>query len=138
MEILVEILLELAGWIFQFLGEFLLQLIVEAFAEVLGHTIKMPFQREQPAHPLIVAIGYMMLGAMAGGLSLWVLPHLFIESPKLRLLNLMLTPVMAGVIMTWIGTWRRKRDKEVIALDRFGYAFCFALAMAVVRYAFGK
>jgi hypothetical protein len=137
MEIIAEILLQIVGWLFQFLGELLLQGIAELFAEFIGHSIKEPFRRPSPIHPWLAAIGYAFFGALAGAISLWLLPTLFITSHGLRLFNLFLTPLLAGLLMAWLGAWRQKRQQEIIRLDRFSYGFCFALAMAVVRFTWG-
>ena len=40
--------------------------------------------------------------------------------------------------MAGIGAWRRRRDQELIRLDRFAYGYLFALAMAAIRFAFGS
>jgi len=36
-----------------------------------------------------------------------------------------------------LGAWRRRRDQPTVLLDRFAYAFIFAMAMALVRLKFG-
>ena len=138
MELIAEIVFQLLGWIFQFLGELLLQLIFEAMAEFFGHAVKEPFRRPRPIHPWLAAMGYLIFGAIAGGVTAWAVPELFIKVEWLRIANLLLTPLAAGAIMGAIGSWRRRREKEVLRLESFAYGFCFAFAMAVVRYAFGK
>jgi hypothetical protein len=87
--------------------------------------------------PWLAAIGYALFGAIAGGLSLWLVPDLFIERGWTRWLNLLLTPLIAGAAMDAIGAWRRHRDMGVIRLDSFSYGYCFALAMAAVRFIWG-
>jgi sterol desaturase/sphingolipid hydroxylase (fatty acid hydroxylase superfamily) len=138
MEIIAEIVFQVLGWILQFLGELLLQVAFEAIAEVFGHAVKEPFRRPRPVQPWLAAIGYLIFGATAGGLTMWLFPDLFIKARWLRVANLLLTPIAAGLIMEAIGSWRERRDKEVLRLESFSYGFCFAFAMALVRYAFGK
>lgn len=138
MEAIVEIVVQLVGWLLQFLGELLVQLVSEAVAELIGHSIKEPFRRPQPVRPWLAAIGYLIFGAAAGALSLWLVPELFIKAGWLRTANLVLTPLAAGLMMEAIGAWRERREKEVLRLESFAYGFCFAFSMAVVRYAFGK
>ena len=138
MEVIAEIILKILGWIFQFLGELLLQMVFEAIAELFGHAVKEPFRRPRPIRPWLAAIGYLIFGAAAGGLTVWLLPELFIKAEWLRVANLLLTPLAAGLIMEAIGSWRERREKEVLRLESFAYGFCFAFSMAVVRYAFGK
>ena len=133
MEILGEILLGLI----QFLLELLLQLIFETLVEAGVHGIVEVFDRRQPQDPWVAAIGYLFLGAICGALSLWLFPALFIGNATLRVLNLLLTPVAAGALMAALGAWRRRRNQELIRLDRFFYGFLFARAMALVRFIWG-
>lgn len=137
MEVIAEIIFQVLGWILQFLGELFLQLVLEAIAELIGHSIKEPFRRPRPVRPWLAAIGYIIFGAVAGGLSIWLLPELFIKAQWLRIANLLFTPLVAGLVMEAIGSWRARRNKEVLRLESFAYGFCFAFAMALVRYAFG-
>lgn len=130
MEIIFEI-------IFQFIAELVLQIIGEAVAELLGHRLKETFRRTRPVHPWLAAIGYLVFGAIAGGISLLLFPNLFIRSTWLRYANLIFTPTLAGLVMALVGSWRRKHDREIIRLDSFSYGFCFALTMALVRFIFG-
>jgi hypothetical protein len=133
----VEIIFELLFLLFQFVGEIVLQIILEALFELGLHIVREPFRRPKPLHPTLAAIGYTILGAVAGAISLWVFPKLFIATAWLRVVNLIVTPVAAGTVMTAIGHWRSTRDKELIRLDRFAYGFLFALGMAVVRFVWG-
>jgi len=133
MEILVEVLLI----VLQFLAEFVLQVVVEILGELGLRSVREPFRRPEPIHPVLATLGYAIFGAAAGALSLWLLPSLFIADDSLRIVNLIVTPVIAGVAMGALGAWRRRRNQELIRLDRFGYGFVFALAMALVRFSWG-
>ena len=133
----MEIVFELLFALLQVVGELLLQIIVEALVEFGLHGARESFRRAKPLHPLLAAIGYAMVGALAGAISLWIFPQLFIATPRLRIVNLLLTPVAAGAVMAAIGSWRRRREQELIRLDRFAYGFVFALAMTLVRFVWG-
>ncbi len=137
MEIIVEIIIQIVWWIVQFIGELLLQAFGELIAELIGRSVKEPFRRPQPIHPWLAAIGYCIFGAIAGAISLWLLPTLFISPQWLRIVNLIATPIVAGLMMERLGTWREKKDQETIRLDTFGYGFIFALSMALVRFTWG-
>ena len=128
MEILFEVL-------FQFLGELLLQIVLEILFELGLQSIAAPFRRKP--NPWLAAVGYALFGAIAGALSLWAFPALFITSHSGRLASSAITPVLAGSAMVVIGAWRRSRDQELIRLDRFAYGYIFALAMALMRLYFG-
>ena len=80
MEIIAEIFIQLFGWVFELLGELLLQAFGELIAELIGRSITEPFRRPKPVHPVLATLGYAIFGALAGGISLWLLPSLFIAA----------------------------------------------------------
>ncbi|GAA0296638.1 hypothetical protein GCM10009087_03020 [Sphingomonas oligophenolica] len=125
MEFIFEILL-------QFLGEILLQVFFEFLAELGVHSLADTLKK--PKNAVLSTIGFVLLGAMAGGVSLLILPKSLIPNLVFRKVNLLVTPLAAGGVMMLIGRQRGKRGQNLVRLDRFGYAFVFALAMAVVRY----
>lgn len=128
----MEIIFEL---LFQLLGEVFLQIVVEALAELGLHSVREPFRK--PPKPWLAAIGYAIFGAIAGALSLWAFPVLFIVSHSAQIVSLVFTPVVAGLSMAVLGAWRCRRGQDTIRLDKFAYGYLFALAMAVVRFTFG-
>jgi hypothetical protein len=128
MEFIFELLFEL-------FGELLLQIVLELLFELGLRSLQQPFKKTP--NPLLGGIGYAVFGAVAGALSLWWFPNLFITSHAGRIANLIVTPVLSGLAMAALGAWRRRRDQPTILLDRFAYAFIFAMAMALVRLRFG-
>jgi H+/Cl- antiporter ClcA len=137
-EILFEIVLQILGWIFQIVAELLLQIVGEAIADLIGHSLKGSDQRSKPTPPFWTALLYLAFGAIAGGISLLLFPNLFIRLEWLRVASLVVTPLLAGLVMAWIGSWLRNRQKSLIPLDSFAYGFCFALGMAFVRHLFAR
>lgn len=118
--------------VLQFLGEIFLQLFFELLAELGLHSLK--HAARKPRDPVLATIGFAILGVIAGGISLLILPNSLIPGIELRWINLFLTPLAAGGIMMLIGRQRDKRGRALVGLDRFGYAVVFAFAMAVVRF----
>ncbi len=129
MELLGELLLGLL----QVIGELLLQLIFEGLAELGVRGVK-AYRKSGPLHPVLAGIGYATLGAALGGVSLWIWPDSIAHAPWVRWLGLVAVPILAGLTMAALGAWRERRDQELIRIDRFGYAFLFAFAMALVRF----
>jgi hypothetical protein len=125
MDFLFEIIL-------QFLGELLLQLFVELLLELGFHSMANTFER--PRNPTLSAIGYVLWGAIAGGLSLLLFPNSFVHNHALKIANLFITPIVLGVCMMLVGKYRSKKDKPLIRLDSFAYGFLFAFSMSLVRY----
>lgn len=123
MEILIE-----------FVCEVLLQVFFEGLGEIGLHSI--PKRSTEPTAPLTAAIGYALLGAAAGGVSLLLFPTSFVNGDVLRRVNLILAPVAAGLLMSAVGVWRRRRGQDLLRIDRFAYGYLFALTLALIRFQF--
>jgi hypothetical protein len=137
MEILFELLLGLG----QLLCELVLNLIFEALAELGFEAIKEAIRAARPGsvaqqpNRWFAAIGYILIGAIFGLISLWPLPHGFATHLWLRIANLIITPCVAGWAMVQLGQWRLRRNQPPILLHRFLYGYLFALSFAAVRLA---
>ena len=126
---------ELLVILLQLLGEVLLQLFAETLFEIGFRAVAAPFRRF--ANPCLASLGYLLLGAAVGALSLWPFPSLFIQSHVGRIVNVIITPALAGTFLAGLGAWREKRGQEILLINRFAYGALFALAMALVRLRFG-
>ena len=120
--------------LFEFIAELLLQIVVEILVELGLHSTSEPFRK--PPNPWLAALGYAIFGATAGGISLLVLPEPLVQGETWRLVNLVVTPLLAGLAMAALGTWRSKRGQQTLRIDRFSYGYLFALCMAIVRFYF--
>lgn len=119
--------------LFEVVGEFLLQAIIEVMVELGFHSLAEPF-RKRPS-PWLSAFGYLLFGAAAGGISLLAFPqHLTPED--WRIAHLLVTPVAVGIAMMLLGRWRARRGDTVLRIDRFACGYVFALALALVRFHF--
>ncbi len=119
----------------EILGEFFLQIALEALFEMGVHAFADPNRR--PPNPLLAGIGYAIFGAVLGGLSLLALPtHLVVGG--WRTFNLIASPIGAGFFMCLVGKWRAKRGEALMRIDRFSYGYLFALSFALIRFYFAK
>ena len=121
-------------FLFQIIGEIVLQIVFEALAELGLHSLAEPFRR--PPNPWLAAFGYVLFGAAAGGLSLLAFPSHFVSSHSLRIANLIITPIAVGLLMCAMGAWRARREEPLLRIDRFTYGYLFAASLALVRFAF--
>lgn len=116
--------------------EVVLQLLAEIFIQVLFelgfHSLIEPFRKKPSA--VVSLVGYSTLGVFAGGVSCVFFQELFVEGESLQLLNILVTPVIAGLVMAYLGKLREKKGVELIRLDKFAFGFAFAFAMALSRY----
>jgi hypothetical protein len=121
--------------IFEIFFEIVVQLFGEVLIEFGLQMLAEPFQRRP--NPWVAGIGYVMLGAIVGGVSLLVF-RAHLVGPAWRVVNLIVTPVVAGLCMTAIGAWRARRGDPVLRIDRFAYGYLFALSFALLRFWFAN
>ncbi|HEU4386602.1 MAG TPA: hypothetical protein VFV34_02310 [Blastocatellia bacterium] len=131
----MELLFEL---IIQLLTELLFPIIVEFLVEIGLASLAEGLRNRKARSPLLAALGYILLGAAAGALSLLVFPRSFVRSDRLHGISLIVNPTLAGGAMALMGRWRRRRGDPTIRLDSFLYGFLFALAMTLPRFLFAK
>ena len=132
MEILAEILLQLLFLLFEVLLEFAATLLVD-----LGlHSLKQTTAKRKDRNPIFAGIGYALLGLIFGGVSLLIFPDAFARSESFHGINLVISPVLAGLGMAGIGWLLERSGKRRLRLDSFLYGFIFAFPMALVRFFF--
>lgn len=125
----MEVILE---FIFSIFGEFLLQIIFEIIAEI--GIASFSRSRESTKSPVLAAISYFILGAIAGGISLLIFKTQFIHDHSLQIANMFVTPFIIGVIMMQIRKKRLSSGKIVTRMDSFTYGALFAFGMSLARY----
>ena len=126
MEILIELLVQLV-----------FEVLVQGVFELGGHGIVSIFRKGAgPVNPWLSICGYIAMGAIAGGISIWLLPMHLVKAPALQVLNLAITPIVLGLIFEAFGRWKANNEKPRYAVDRFCYGFTFALTMGLIRYFF--
>lgn len=132
---MLELLFE---FLFQIVFEFILQIFGELLVELGLRSLAEPFYEREARNPFLAVIGYALLGFVAGGLSLLIFPHSFVRSTKLHGISLLITPLLAGLAMSLVGSLRRRQGEQMIRLDSFGCGFIFAFGMAFVRLLFTR
>lgn len=115
----------------EFIFEVLLQLVFEIL-EVVFTSGAGKRERESQS-PIVTAIIYIAFGIMAGFVSLWIFPQAFIHNSLGRIANLILTPVLMGLLAAAFAAWRAG-DGQGLRLGRFINGYVFALSLALVRF----
>ena len=117
---------------------FLLECLVQVAAEILLELGLIPLRESARVHrrhhPVLAFIGFLMLGALAGFLSLFVYRRPVIPGERGRLLELLLAPIVVGLVMRLLGHWRQRRGKLPGPLESFWHAWGFALAFGLLRF----
>ena len=122
--------------LFEIFGEFLLQLVFEMLAQTGMRIVRDKHHPVRQPSAWFTGLGYACFGALAAGLSLWLIPHHMLATTTLRIGYLVLAPIGAGAAIAGIGLLRIRQGKREVGIDRFVYGYIFALVFALVRYYF--
>ena len=124
--------------LFEILVELVLPLVTEIFAELALHGLTRMVRRSAVARIVLTALMYFGVGLLAGFFSLLIWPRVFARSTTLPGISLVITPVLGGILMSYIA-WLRVRTWDwTIRLETFAYGFLFAFAMALLRLLFAR
>lgn len=135
MEGLIEALFEL---VLETFGELILQVVLQALTEAGVHLTRQEKQEEAQRSPLLRLLGYALLGSIAGSFSLLVFSQSLAHTHNGRLATLLLVPLLAALCSVLMGRLRVRKGQTPADIDRFMYAYLFALAMACVRYVYAS
>jgi hypothetical protein len=120
-ELLVEVVFQVAG---------------EAFIALIIRSIRNVFGESKAISPVLAALGYLLLGVVCGVVSVLLFPHPLIHPSKIHGISLLISPVVTGLIMLQMGLVRRRKGKDTVRIESFGYGFTFALGVALIRFLF--
>lgn len=122
----------------EFLFELVLQLVIEFLVELGFHATGRAANPDAGPPSWGSAFAYLVFGILLGFISLAIFPILYARETWLQIANLVLIPFAVGGVMSLLGSWRRKRGQPLVRLDRFTYAYVFALTIATVRFTWGS
>src|SRR5207244_296352 len=97
--ILLEVFFEAA---FEFAAESIGSLILRGVAAI--------FDTSEFKNPWVACVGYVFLGGVAGGLSLLFFPHPLVHRSRVPGLSVVISPVLAGLGMSMVGSTLRKQN----------------------------
>ncbi len=120
--------------------EALLELLVEILGEALfaiaGAVLEEAVSDESQSHRPAAAIGHVLMGIVAGAISLFVLRRQVVQHLVIPGTSLILAPICTGALLELLGRWWVRRGNVRMVLFTFWGGFCFALGMAAVRFAY--
>lgn len=123
----MEILFE---WLFTILFEAVFELALafgwEGLAQAFG-------KRKNKSFPL-ACLGWFLIGAACGGLSVWIVPHKFLPGDSPRGLSLLLSPLLCGIIMKMVGDRLRRKGGQPTDLASFWGGSSFAFGYSLIRF----
>ena len=119
--------------LFEILLEFVLPLIAEVFAEAALNKVDRILSVHETARVVVTAIMYFGVGLVAGFFSLLIFPKAFARSSTLPGISLVITPVLGGILLSFIAWLRVRTSDWSIRIETFAYGFLFAFAMTLLR-----
>lgn len=120
--------------------------VLQIFFEILFNSmVSLPFdwffgwrELDEGWTGCLLPMLFLIVGAGCGWISLLLLPKLLIPLVWLRLINLILSPVVAGSMAAFIASQRDKLTSRDQLRVHFFNAFLFTLAFTAVRWAYSK
>jgi hypothetical protein len=134
MELIAEVLIVFV----QFICEVLIQLVGDLLAEVGWNALGEFVRPSEPPRRSLLVIGYAIIGAAFGGLSLLVFPKHFAGSTPLRLATLALAPIASALLILPLLPLLERWTKQLDIRHRFWNAYTFSLAFALIRFAYAR
>jgi hypothetical protein len=134
MEIIGEIVVMILQFIWQIVWEFVLQAVFQFLFEVGLHSIKALLDSAREYSSWFAAAGYVILGVIAGFISLYFFPQLFVATKEFQVANLFFMPIVCGVAMSLVGSWRESRGLSRVRMETFAYGALFSLCFSLTRY----
>src|SRR5579859_3829768 len=127
-----DFFLELIAGGVELLAEVLLQLLAESSARAVIRSNRKVAKASEHIHPALAAVGYLAVGVIFGGVSVLVFPHPIFHPSKFHGMSLVISPLLTGLLMSQIGIARRRKGKDTIRIESFGYGFACALGVALM------
>jgi hypothetical protein len=128
--------------IFEFIVSFLTELggplIFELLAELGLRSAASALGKDKEIHPIFSLFGYIFLALICSSISIAIHRGHYIKNVNLQYLNLVISPVLIGLIMKYRGKYLHAKDKKTIRLDSFWYGYVFALTFSLVRFIYGN
>jgi hypothetical protein len=131
-----DLLFELLLMCAEVFVEFLLELALAGLIDLALRGIAKVFDTFRFENRVLALANYLLLGALAGGLSLLIFPHPLVHPSRLHGINLLVSPIATGLAMSLVGSILGRQGKSVAQIESFGYGFALAFGIALIRYLF--
>ena len=118
-------------------GDALIQIVLEFLLNGLA-SIRRALPDTENKYPRLQAVGWFVVGAGVGGLSLAVYSKPLFHRGRLPGVSLLLSPLLTGLVMEQLGRFRAARGKSAQPLSNFHNGAAFAFGFALVRFLFAK
>jgi len=122
--------------IIEIFGELLVELILGGVADLSVRGVRKLYKETRSIPRTLVVVQYFLFGAILGVVSVFLLPHQIAPHTRFHGINLLMSPAIVGWIFSLIGLSNRRRGRQTVRIESFGYGFVFAFGIAIVRFFF--
>ena len=129
-----ELIGAILGGLLELLAEFLLEVALGELAGLLARLARRFRVTVRRSDPLAGTLVFTLVGAAFGFLSALIFPHPLVHPSRFHGIGLLISPVLTGFAMAWIGRAWQRRGRNSVRIESFGYGFTFALALALIRF----
>jgi hypothetical protein len=131
-----EVFFALLSAVAELLFEVFFQVVVEEIVALIMRSIRNMLEESRAINPRLAAVGYLLLGMAFGTASLRLFPHPLFHPSKFHGISLVVSPLITGLVMSQVGIVLRRKGKQAVRIESFGYGFTFALGLAIIRLIF--
>jgi hypothetical protein len=128
---------EILAILLQLLGEFILQLVIDALGEIIWSIAKRLLGRPDRSYSLSVIVLFLS-GCLVAALSLVIWPECFFRPGAIPGLSLIASPLLAGLVMRLYGNYRRENNRLTTKIATFGGGAALAFGFALVRFIWAR
>ena len=126
--------MELLAGLALFIVETLIPIVVEvALGLILEVFPELPEGSSKRARRISKFCFVVVVGALLGWVSTLFLPSLLLKTPALQLLNLFVSPILAGFLVERISMFFLRGEREHLRFGDFWTYFWFTLAFLAMR-----
>ena len=97
------------------------------------HSVGDAFRQRSRTHPVLAALGIMILGVLGGVVTSVIWPTPVFSRGPLPGLSLLISPLLSALVMDRFGRWRERRGHARSYVSTYWGGALFAFAMALVR-----
>ena len=131
-----ELIIALVAAVAEMLGEALIEVICGFIADIFLRIIRKIHSKLASFPMALIVVGYILAGTVFGVFSVLLTPHQITPHTRFHGINLLISPIIVGIVMSYVGVSNRKHERQTIRIESFGYGFAFAFGMAIIRFLF--
>jgi hypothetical protein len=129
-----DLLLAFLEPLFELLAEFLLELAFGLFLSFLWRKVRAARWKSRRISLWLILPFLGVVGASVGWISILIIPSPIFHPGRVHGLSLIISPLLTGMAMAFIGSNLKRRKEMPASLESFSGGCSFALGMALIRF----